>query len=427
VTTAGATPGDPVTAADAPRLTDDAGDAEDGVAGRGVRRPGVASAVRSDGGGHVRFRRVGRELRGSRLGLAVLIALHGLVHVLGAARAFGWAGSGSASVPISSAAGALWLAAAALLIVAATAMALGLRWWYVGLPGVVLSQALIVSAWDDARLGTIVNLVIAVALLATALDSRPGSFRSQFRRDHAALLARPVRPAPIVTDEDLAALPPLLQTYLRRVGAVGRPRVRNVRIVFDAWMRSTATSPWMRASATQYEFFDPPARLFSMHATRSGVPFDVLHRYVGGAATFRVRIAGLVPVVDKQGPGITHDETVTLMNDVLVLAPAAVLDLPFVFETLGERTLRATFRNACFTVAAVITFDAAGDLVGFVSGDRTHDREEGRAEWSTPISGYRIVDGIRIGARGDANWVEPPGEWTYGRFEIASIAYNVAR
>jgi hypothetical protein len=36
------------------------------------------------------------------------------------------------------------------------------------------------------------------------------------------------------------------------------------------------------------------------------------------------------------------------------------------------------------------------------------------------------VDGIRIGTRGDANWIEPSGEWTYGRFEIASIAYNVA-
>jgi hypothetical protein len=45
--------------------------------------------------------------------------------------------------------------------------------------------------------------------------------------------------------------------------------------------------------------------------------------------------------------------------------------------------------------------------------------------WSTPISGYREVDGIRIGALGDANWVEPTGEWTYGKFEIRSIAYNV--
>ncbi len=253
------------------------------------------------------------------------------------------------------------------------------------------------------------------------------SFRARFAHDRDMLLARVVPPAPLVTEADLAPLPPLMQAYLRRVGAVGRARIRNMRVTFTAQMRSSASSPWMQSTATQYEFFAPPARLFSMRASRAGIPFDVFHRYVDNAATFQVRIAGLLPMVNKSGPGITHDETVTLMNDVLVMAPAAVLDLPFTFETIDERSVRATFSNAGFTVTAVVTFDEAGDLVGFVSDDRAHDREGGAATWSTPISGYRMVDGIRVGALGDANWIEPAGEWTYGRFQITSIAYNVAR
>jgi hypothetical protein len=164
-----------------------------------------------------------------------------------------------------------------------------------------------------------------------------------------------------------------------------------------------------------------------MSASLSAIPFDVYHRYVDSAATFQVRIAGVIPMVNKSGTGITHDETVTLMNDVLVLAPTAVLDLPFTFETVGARVLRATFRNAGFTVAAVLSFDEAGDLIGFVANDRAHDREGGAAVWSTPISGYRVVDGIRVGTLGDANWLEPSGEWTYGCFQITAIAYNVSR
>jgi hypothetical protein len=363
-----------------------------------------------------------------RFVLASLIALHALLHLLATAKAFGWAEVNQLRAPITGTAGALWLVAAVLLLIAAAGVGLGARWWwYPALPGVVLSQALIVSAWSDGKFGTLANVIIAIPLLVVALDSRASSFRSRFAHDRDVLLARATRPAPLVTDADLAPLPPLMQTYLRRVGAVGRPRVRNLRVIFTAQMRGSATAPWMQATATQYEFFDRPARLFHMNATRAGVPFDVLHEYVDGAATFRVRIAGLYPMVDKQGPGITHDETVTLMNDVLVMAPAAVLELPFTFETTGDRTLRATFRNAGFTVSAALTFDAAGDLVGFISADRAHDREGGAASWSTPISGYRVVDGIRVGARGDANWIEPTGEWTYGRFEIASIAYNVER
>ena len=363
-----------------------------------------------------------------RIAFAVFILLHGLIHLLGPAKAFGWADVSQLSAPISLAAGLLWLAAAVLLVAAATGLLLRAPWWwYSALPGVLLSQGLIVTAWGDAKFGTLANVIIAIPLLVAALDARPSSFRSRFEHDRNALLAGATLAAALVTEADLAPLPPLMQAYLRRMGAVGRAHVRNLRVTFQAQMRSSATAPWMQATATQYEFFDRPARLFHMNASRAGMPLDVFHRYVDGAATFQVRIAGLIPMVDKRGAEITNDETVTLMNDVLVMAPAAVLDLPFTFETIGKRSLRATFHNAGFTVSAVLTFDDAGDLVGFASTDRAHGREGGAATWSTPISGYRQVDGIRIGALGDANWIEPSGEWTYGRFEITSIAYNVTQ
>lgn len=362
-----------------------------------------------------------------RIALSVFILLHGLIHLLGSAKAFRWADVSQLRAPISPVAGLLWLAAAVLLIAAATGLLLRAPWWwYPALPGVLLSQGLITTAWGDAKFGTLANVIIAIPLLVVALDARSSSFRSRFEHDRNALLAGATHAtAPLVTEADLAPLPPPMQAYLRRMDAVGRAHVRNLRVTFKAQMRSSATAPWMQATATQYEFFDRPARLFHMNASRAGMPLDVLHRYVDGAATFQVRIAGLIPMVDKGGAEITNDETVTLMNDVLVMAPAAVLDLPFTFEIIGGRSLRATFRNAGFTVSAVLTFDDDGDLVGFASTDRAHSRKA--ATWSTPISGYRHVDGIRIGALCDANWIEPSGEWTYGRFEITSIAYNVTQ
>jgi hypothetical protein len=365
-----------------------------------------------------------------RIAFVVLLGMHGLIHLLGASKAFGWATVPQLQAPIAPLVGAGWMIAAILLVGAAIAFALGAHWWWwLGASGIVVSQMLIAQSWNDAKFGTIANVVIAIPLLLLLLDARASSFRSRFARDRDALLARPAHPTPPVTEADVAGLPPLMQAYLRRVGALGRPHVRNIRVVFDARMRSSATSPWMQSTATQYEFFDPPARLFYMNATRSGVPFDIYHRYVSTAATFQVRIAGLFSVVDKSGPVLTRAETVTLMNDIVVMAPAAVVDLPFTWKTVSERTLLATFTNAGNTVSATITFDAAGDLVGFLSNDRTQEDAKGsrNVPWSTPISGYRDVDGVRIGALGDANWVEPGGEWTYGKFEIRAIAYNVDR
>lgn len=363
-----------------------------------------------------------------RFALALLISLHAVLHILGAAKGLRWIELTQLRTPIGATAGWLWLLTAVLLLAGAAGVALGARWWwYPALPGIVLSQALIVSAWSDAKFGTVANVAIAVPLLIAAMASRATSFRSRFEHDRDRLLANVTRPAAVVTEADVAQVPPLMRSYLRAGGAVGRARVRNMRVTFTAEMRGSSTAPWMTSTATQYEFFDPPARLFHMSASRSGIPLDVLHEYIGDSATFQVRIAGLYPMIDTRGDAITHDETVTLMNDILVMAPAAVLDLPFTFETTGEHTLGATFRNGGYTVAASLTFSPAGDLVGFTSADRAHGREAGPAIWSTPISDYRTIDGIRVGSRGDANWIDATGEWTYGRFRITSIAYNVGK
>jgi len=77
----------------------------------------------------------------------VLIGLHGLIHLLGPAKAFGWADIGQLPVSTSPAIGLLWLAAAVLMSAAAAGLVLRNRWWwYPILPGVLLSQGLIVTA-----------------------------------------------------------------------------------------------------------------------------------------------------------------------------------------------------------------------------------------------------------------------------------------
>lgn len=363
-----------------------------------------------------------------RLAFSVLVGLHGLIHLLGPTKAFGWASVPQLRTPISSVGGILWLIASLLLIGASTAVAVRAHWWwYLVLPGAVLSQLLIMQSWGDAKVGTAVNVLIAIPLLLLAADARPDSFRSRFARDRTALLRRPPRASSLVTEAEVSRLPPLYQQYLRRVGAIGRPHVHNLRVEFVAQMRSGATAAWMPATATQYEFFDPPARLFYMNATRAGLPIDVWHRYVDREATFQVRALSLFSMVNQRGSVLTSAETVTLMNDIVVMAPAAVLDLPFTWKTTGVRSLHATFANAGRQVSATLTFDTAGDLVGFVSDDRWQAAPPSplNVPWSTPISNYREVDGIRVGTHGDANWIAPGGEWTYGRFDIRKLAYNV--
>jgi hypothetical protein len=313
--------------------------------------------------------------------------------------------------------------AATVLFVAAPAW-----WWAPAAPALVISEVLIVTSWDDAKFGTVANVIVLVPLVIALLDFAPWSFRSIYRREVAAGLQGHTTNSALLTDADLAHLPRVVQAYLRYAGAVGKPRVHDFRVRFRGTFRRGADAPWMPTTVEQYSFYDPPSRVFLMGSTLYGVPFEALHIYAGSAATMRVRVASVVPVVDAQGPQMNQSETVTLFNDMCLLAPATLADAEVVWEELDARSAKATFSNAGQTISAVLSFDEAGALTNFVSDDR-YQSLDGTSyknrRWSTPVQAYRDVGGRRVMAVGEARWTEPEGEFSYARLELSDIEYNL--
>jgi hypothetical protein len=95
-----------------------------------------------------------------------ILGLHGLIHLMGFAKAFGHAELPQLTQPISKGWGVAWLAAAALVAASAIMFALGARrFWVIGALAVVVSQIVIVSAWRDAWAGTIANAMLLAAVV----------------------------------------------------------------------------------------------------------------------------------------------------------------------------------------------------------------------------------------------------------------------
>ena len=274
-----------------------------------------------------------------------------------------------------------------------------------------------------------IGAVALAAVAIAALGRAPWSFRAEFRRDVAAALAAPRAAVAMVTEADLAPLPAAVQRYLRFVGVVGKPRVWNYRVRFRGRMRNGPGSAWMRITARQRSFVEPAARLFYITASMLGVPAVAYHRYVGPSATFRVRLLSLLTVVDAEGPEMDRGETVTLFNDMCLLAPATLIDPGIAWQELDPERVRATFTNAGHTVAAELAFDESGALVDFTSDDRSRTADGKRYErlrWSTPVRAWRDFGGVRLAAHGDACWDAPAGRFAYAEFDILSVEYNTS-
>ena len=361
--------------------------------------------------------------------LLLVIALHGLIHLMGFAKAFRLAEISTLTQQPSTTAGLLWLLCALTFTVAGGLVLLKQDfWWMIALPTIILSQALIFSSWDDAKFGTIANLILLLPLSAAILEARPGSYHNRYKTAVREGLIRYTE-ASLVTEADLNDLPAPVQKYLRTTGCVGRPRIQNFKAVFTGDFRNGLNGPWMEFRSEQYNFIDHPTRLFLMKATMHGLPVEGLHIFREDSATMQIKLASFFQVVNAKGPEMNQGETVTLFNDMCLMAPATLIDKEKIqWEADGPFSALAKFTHMGNTIRARLSFNQAGELTDFVSNDRFFS-PDGKTfksyPWSTPVRSYRELDGRTIPSYAEVVWHTPEGEFTYGRFTLSEIKYNL--
>jgi hypothetical protein len=365
-----------------------------------------------------------------KLLFAVFLVVHGLIHLMGTAKALGVAGIPQLTQQIDRPLGVLWLLAAALLVATAISLFTWPQWWWVvGAGALVVSQVVIVTSWADARYGTIANVIVLAGVALGFLSQGPWSFRAEYDREIAQGLGRAVA-TPLLTEVDLAQLPAVVQRYIRLNGAVGQPRVQNFRARFHGQIRSGPDARWMSFSGEQYNFYDQPSRLFLMNASMFGIPFQAFHRFIGPSATMRVKVASVVTMVDAKGPEMDEAETVTLFNDLCVFAPGALIDRRIQWQVIDPQAVSASFTNVSHTIRAVLSFNDRGELTNFVADGRAAASADGKSftkmRWSTPLGDYREFGPHRLMARGEGIWHAPAGDYSYLRFVLDAIEYNVA-
>jgi hypothetical protein len=106
--------------------------------------------------------------------IIILLLLHGLIHLMGFVKAFGIAEISELTLPISRGWGVLWLIAALLLILSGILFwTEQSAWWIPAITGVILSQVLLFAFWQDARFGSIPNVLILIFLVSGFLRHTP--------------------------------------------------------------------------------------------------------------------------------------------------------------------------------------------------------------------------------------------------------------
>jgi hypothetical protein len=360
-----------------------------------------------------------------RILFTVILLLHGLLHLIGFAKAYKLASLPQLELPVSRSLGTLWLIAGVIFLLAVVLFILDKKFWpFFALAGVLISQSLILISWQDTKFGTILNILILIVSIPALgnfhfrdmLKNEKDAFRQELREPNKQ----------VITRERLESLPPAVRKWLETAGVLGKPEISYGHLKQTGELRTSPEGKWMVFNAQQMVNLDTPAFIWDTKVEMA--PFITLHgrdKLLDGEGEMLIKLVSLIPVVDD-GPGekMNTGAMLRFLGEICWF-PSAALSKHITWEETGRYTAKATFRIGQSEVAGEFTFNGAGDMESFEALRYYGGGEEARQEkWFIKALEYREFSGYRIPSKSRVTWKLPEGDFNWLNLEITSLEFN---
>lgn len=361
-----------------------------------------------------------------RIVFILIFILHALIHLLGFIKAFGFAEINQLTQNISRSMGILWLIALILFLAAAIQLISNHDlWWITALSAVILSQVLIILFWQDAKFGTIPNIIILLVAIVSFADS---SFNCDVKNEIAEMLAQnSIDKKEIFTEEKIINLPPIVQKWLRNSGAVGKEMIHTVRLRQKGQMKmKPEQEKWYEANAVQYFTVDNPAFIWKVKVDMMPLVFFTgRDKFSDGKGNMLIKVLSLFNVVNASDNEKINQGTLQRYLGETIWFPTAVVSPYIKWEEIDSLSAKATMTYKGASGSAVFTFNENGDFVKF-SAMRYMGSEANSPlkEWVITLNEYKVYNGIKIPVKGEATWKLNDGDFTWYRLEVYDIEYN---
>jgi hypothetical protein len=319
--------------------------------------------------------------------------------------------------------GVVWLITCMLLLVSTFGYYSRKDWfWVSGITGVIISQTLIILYWPDAKWGTIVNVIFLVVIIFAVGRI---TFNTMVRKEVNNLISSSSHDASIISAEEVSLLPGIIQKWLRKSNAIGRPMPASVHIKQNGFMRTTTESEWMSFDAEQYFTIDPPGFVWNatIHADKI---IDIVgcDKYENGKGNMLIKAVSLIPLGNSSGKEIDQGSMIRYMAEIIWFPYAAVSDY-LDWEEIDSTHARVTMRYNDITASGIYTFNKDGLPIGFEA--QRYGEFNGKFSkeiWSVATTSYRDFESIPIGTASEVTWKLKDRDFMWLKLIITDIEYH---
>lgn len=363
-----------------------------------------------------------------RLIFSSVLVFHGLLHFIGFAKEWNIGSQGelteNAFINLNGTssrfAGTLWLITGLLFLAAAVLYLFRKEWfWMPAALALLTSQTLIIIYWQDARYGTIVNLVLLFVVIYAAAVT---FFNRGIERDVEALQSRALKGDKVITGQMLAHLPRNVAQWLQNAGVVDRSNANVIRITQKGSMRTKPDGKWMPFRAVQYFSIDPPSFVWDARIRASALlEIAARDKYEDGNGYMLIKPMYIFTAANSSGKEMNQGTMLRFLAE-MAWFPHAALSPYLHWEEINDRQAKVTMSYNDIEVSGTYSFDEAGHVTAFEArryGD--FDGVYRKETWSVAVTGYNTLNSSLIGNVSEVTWKLKEGDFKWLVMEVTDI------
>lgn len=357
----------------------------------------------------------------------ILVLVHGLIHLLGFLKGSGLKDIKELKLEYSQGSAQIWLIASVLFVLFGISYLLSFRYsWVIGFLTVMISTFLIITFWQDAKFGIIINFIV---LLVVMVNFGSYLFENQFEKEKINILqANEKIKNEILDKEKIKTLPKIVQLWINNSGILNRDIISVGKIIQKAKLKmKPEQEDWYEATAVQYSTVNVPAFVWFVDVKMNDFLFVYgRDKYENGKGSMIIKVNSLIKVVDEKGAKLDEGTMQRYLGEMVWL-PNVALSQYVEWKEINDTVAEATMSYKGINATGRFYFNKNGDVVKFQALRYMGNNPDAKKyNWVMTITDYKVFEGIKIPSQMFATWELENKNWTWIQLEVVDVKYNVA-
>lgn len=260
-----------------------------------------------------------------------------------------------------------------------------------------------------------IKLVILVAIISMLvcivmyLKSAYSPVKTEFGETVKLYAEELAVPKTIITENDLKALPEVLQVYFIKNGYLGIETASAVKFDFkDANFSLGIDKPIIKIDYTVFDFIKDPVRIALIDSKMYGIPFQGIDSSKDGEGFMKGVIAKHIPIFNEHFDFLDCAYLAECLTH-----PSLALQKSITYRKIDEYRLEATIRKNNSETTGVFHFNEKYEMTRFVAENRYCSETKSYERWSAITDSYQIIDGRNMPTKFQGVWNFTRGDLLY--------------